>query len=288
MIAVQVAVGDNLLLQEGGTAADRALFVNRDGLELCLESGRERGTSHQRERVRSVFATQQDRDRAGGLIGRICLRKKLQGRVDRTMGGDGVEDFLLVALPAIPADAFGDVAKYDYDAVEDSLRDNGRAGVGDREAGAIFAPEHFIFAMLRAPAKQHGEDGAVLLAIGAAIGIRVVNDGVLVFANQLFRGPSQHADRGWIDEGGDAVLVGAENSLTDSIEDHPTDGNRPCVSPRRRARLRIQGESSIGRWARPCALGATRRLRFRESHLLRSKRNPDPAFQLYRHRNRSV
>ncbi len=69
------------------------------------------------------------------------------------------------------------------------------------------------------PIAESRIDGAVLTRIGAAVGVGVVDHGVLGFPEELVRIPSQHFGSGRVDERGESLPVQAVDALTRRAQD---------------------------------------------------------------------
>ena len=94
-----------------------------------------------------------------------------------------------------------------------------RAGdVLDGEAGAVLAPEDFVRDADGFAVRERALDGAIVLRIGRAVGVGVVDEVVHVRAQNFFGAVAEHLRGGGVDDGDAAFEVDAVDAVADGFE----------------------------------------------------------------------
>ena len=115
---------------------------------------------------------------------------------------------LLLPLP------FGDVDEADHGTRQHAVLVTDRcAHVFDRKRRAITPPEHLVVFVVDLPVRERGIDRAFFSVVGIPVGVRVMDDGVLWFPNELLNGPAQDLRSGGVCEGRVALHVQAVDAF---------------------------------------------------------------------------
>jgi hypothetical protein len=113
----------------------------------------------------------------------------------------------------------GDVGEDDHGALHASALHDRRAGVLDREARAVLAPEDLIGDAQDLAVAERRVDRALLDGVRRAVGPVVVHERVHARADQLVAFVAGHRDRGGVHLYGVTVAVEAEDALAGGGED---------------------------------------------------------------------
>ena len=113
------------------------------------------------------------------------------------------------------AAALGDIGEGDDRAADDPVMHELARDVFHREGGAVLAPEDLVVHAHRLFGVQRRLDRAVLVRIGRAVGLGVVDQLVRVSADNLIHRIAEHAGAGFVAEGEVAADIESPDAVAD-------------------------------------------------------------------------